>query len=935
MTAHPLRSRSALVPAVATAALVLACGREPGGAPAATAAPVEALHREGAGPAYLDPGRPAEERAADLVARMTLEEKAYQLISSQSPALPALGVAAYGWWNEAAHGIAREQTNTGGNPPILVNTTSYPVDLSLGATWDPLLVYREATLISDEAREVFRDNRLDLNFYSPTVNLSRDPRWGRNDEAFSEDPFLTTAIAAQFVNGMEGKDPLGRPLLAGRGYLKTSTTLKHYAANDSEYNRRTGSSDMDDRTLREYYTAQFRGIVEASDPASIMTAYNAVNGTPVSASVYLLDTLARETFGFRGFFTSDCDAIREIQAGQRWRPPGYTRPVDPYERHAFALTAGVDLNCNQGYHDAFHYGNTLPTAIARAIPTFTGVVNEHDVDVAALRLFTARVRLGEFDDPDEVPWVVQARQRLPPGTWVNGDANGAVTETAERLAMARRAAGEALVLLKNAETTRRDGTRGALLPVGVPTSGPYRVAVIGYYADLRPAYLGGYSSIQQAAGVANEVTGYAGIAAAVHAVNPAAVVDLLPGLTSGTLAEVDAASVAAAADYDLAVVYVGDDARHSREDVDRTSLALPGAQADLVAQVAARNPNTVVYMETVGAVDVRPFEPAVAALLWSSHNGQRKGEALADVLLGARNPSGHLPFTWYADVAQLPPIGDYAIRPDATRRGRTYMYFTGDVTWPFGHGLSYTTFRVSELRVERRRLDANGRIEVTAAVTNTGRLPGAEVVQLYVTTPDAPAGLERPRKRLRGFDRVFLWPGQTRRLRFTVDVPGLAFFDESEGRQVVDPGTYGLQLARSAADADVDAEATVAVTGRLRPRISVATVKPVVEGDAAAGISRRVIFPPGATVDPQLTVSFSDDTLYGHVTRGESRPLPEGLQVRYSSDRPWIVSVGRGGVIRTGDRAGVATVTALVSYRGAAAWASFPVVVRAPAVPAP
>ncbi|GAB3984350.1 hypothetical protein GCM10027615_71730 [Plantactinospora veratri] len=561
------------------------------------------------GAIYLDRSYSARERAVDLVSRMTLAEKAAQMISSQSAALPRLGIAAYGWWNEAGHGVAREGTLHNANPPVLVNTTSYPVDLSLGATWNPELVHREATLISDEAREVVRDNRLDLNFYAPTVNLARDPRWGRNDEAFSEDPLLTAALAAQFVNGMEGKDRSGRLLPESGGYLKTSTTLKHYAANNSEFDRLRGTANMDDRTLREYYTAQFREVVERSSPASIMTSYNRVNGVPTSASGYLMDELARQTFGFDGFFTSDCDSIREIQHGHRWQPPGHPAPLDHVERHAWANAAGEDLNCQQGHHDEWNYANAIPEAIARGIDTPYGRYTEEHVDASLVRLLTTRIRLGEFDRPEDVPWVTAARSRLAPGTWTNSDANGAVTQTPARLATAREVAAEGIVLLKNQGRGDRAGAgRSPLLPLRVPASGPYRVAVLGHYANPPTMYLGGYSSIQASAGQANEVNGYQGLRAAIQRINPGAVVDHLPGVTPGSLAEVDPASVAAAADYDAVIVYAGTDERHSREDVDRSTMALPGAQASLISQVAARNPNTVVYLEAVGQVDVAGFE---------------------------------------------------------------------------------------------------------------------------------------------------------------------------------------------------------------------------------------------------------------------------------------------------------------------------------------
>ncbi len=890
-----------------------------------SAAARSAAPRTGGTPIYLNRQYSAQERAADLVSRMTLAEKAAQLNSSQAPAIPRLGVAAYGWWNEAAHGVAREGTVDNGNPPNLVNTTSYPVDLALGSTWNPDLMYREAGQISDEAREVVRDNRLDLNFYSPTVNLGRDPRWGRNDETFSEDPLLTTAMAAQYVDGMEGKDPHGNPLAGSGGYLKTSTTIKHYAANNSEFNRLTGSSDMDDRTLREYYTAQFRGLIQRSHPASIMSAYNSVNGVPAAADVYLMDTLARETFGFQGFFTSDCDAVYEIQAGHHWQPPDAQAPLDMLGRTAYANTAGEDLNCQMGYHDDDSYGNTILGALAAGVDTQTGQYTENDVDVSVVRLFTDRMRLGEFDAQSAVPWVAQARARLAGHTWLNAGANNAMTETPARLALARQVGDESIVLLKNSPTRKRDSSTGALLPLRVPATGSYRVAVVGYFAHPASMYLGGYSSDQQSAGTAKEVDGYQGIKQAVQAVNPGAVVDFLPGITPGTLDAVDQASVAAAANYDAVIVYAGTDSTAASEDKDRTSLALPGAQQDMIKAVAAKNPNTIVYLETMGEVDVSGFAEGVAALLWSSYNGQRKGESLADVLLGTYNPSGRLPFTWYRDESQLPPIDDYAIQPGAASLGRTYMYFTGTPSYPFGYGLSYSTYRYANLSVNASRVDANDSLTVSADVTNTGSLPGNEVVQVYVGTPDAPPSAHRPAKRLAGFTKVALRPHETRRVTFTVAVPSLAFYDEARGRYTVDSGQYAVQLGASSVD--IRQQAKVQVTGELRSVPSVVTAKPTATGDAARGIAQRVYFPRGTEVEPRLTVAMTDDRLWGYVTRGKSTPLPSGMTVRYQSNRPAVVLVDPTGTIRTVEP-GVATVTATVSYQGVTASTTFVVDVR-------
>jgi beta-glucosidase len=925
--AHRPRLPVLTVGIAAVAAVSLTGAVTSGAAASATAHDAHASRAAAAAkPIYLNPAYSPEERAADLVSRMTLAEKASEMISSQSAAIPRLGVAAYGWWNEALHGVAREGTLNNANPPVLTNTTSYPMPLSLGSTWNRDLMYQESTQISDEAREVAPNNTLDLNYYSPTINLGRDPRWGRNDETYSEDPYLTAAIASQFVDGMEGKNQNGQLLPQAAGYQKTDTTIKHFAANNSEFNRLNGSSDMDERTLREYYTAQFKGVIQQAHPASIMSAYNEVNGVPSPANVHLIDTLARETYGFGGFFTSDCDAVYIMQAQHHWQPPGYPTPLDQVSRGAFANSAGEDLECQQGYHDAYSYANTTQAAIAAGIHTQTDTYNENDVDTSLVRLFASRIAMGEFDNENQIPWVRQARQQLAPGTWVNSDANNAVTETPARLALARKAGDQSIVLLKNNSTTKKDGTKGTLLPLRVPHSGPFKVAVIGYYANPPQMYLGGYSSNQGPHGVAKEVNGYQGLKTAIQAIDPQATVDFLPGVTGSDLGTVDQASVDAAANYDAVIAYAGTDASTANEGGDRGTLNLPGAQADMINQVAAKNPNTIAYMETIGAVNVTSFEPNVAAMLWSSYNGQRKGESLADVVLGAANPSGHLPFTWYRDDSQLPGIADYSIRPSSTSPGRTYMYFTGQPSYPFGYGLSYDNFQFSNLHVDKTHLDANDTLHVNADITNTGDVPGAEVAQLYVATPDAAANAQRPAKRLEGFAKVSLQPHQTAPVSFTVKVPDLAFYDQNLGRFTVDDGAYGIQLGASSAD--IRQQALVTVSGALEPVPSVVTAKPVAAGDAAQGIQDRVFFPVGATVDPQLTVSMNDESLYGYITKGASTPLPPGTSVSYRSDRPDVVRASGDGSTLRAVSAGPATITATVTYHGQSATGSFVVDVQ-------
>ncbi|MBT2729535.1 glycoside hydrolase family 3 C-terminal domain-containing protein [Bacillus sp. ISL-75] len=886
-------------------------------------------------PIYLDKSYSFQERAADLVSRMTLEEKASQMVSSSAPAIPRLGVKAYGWWNEALHGVARTQYNPTGNATVLYNTTSYPMDLALGSTWDPQLMYKEATMVSDEAREVAPENTLMLDYWSPTINLARDPRWGRNDESYAEDPYLTTQIASQFVNGMEGKDMDGKLLPESKGYLKTVTTIKHYVANNSEVNRLNGSSNVDERSLREYYSAPFKGVVQKSNVSSVMTAYNRVNGIPASANVHTMDTLLRQTFGFSGYETSDCDAVFEISnpnGGHNWTPPGWTRPVNPVERTAFSIAAGEDLNCNAGYSDAYSFANTVPDAVSQKIVTPTGTFSENDVDTALIRLFTARMQLGEFDDPNSVPWVKEARDRVPEGTWTNSNDNNAITKTKERLDMARKVADNSLVLLKNSETTQKDGSKGKLLPLKVPASGSFKVAVVGYFANPDKMYLGGYSSDQGSAGIAKMVNAYNGIKNAITAINPNAEVTYYKGFTDqGTTAKdlktVDTAAVEAAKNADVVIVYGGTDNTTADEAGDRHDLTLPGAQASLIDQVAKANPNTIAVMETIGQVEVNSFESDVSAMIWSSYNGERKGEALADVLLGKHNPSGHIPFTWYQSSSQLPAITDYTLRPTGDNPGRTYMYFNGPVSYPFGHGLSYSTFKYSNIDISKKNLRANNTFDVSVDVTNTGKTKGDEVVQLYVNTPDAKAELQRPIKRLEGFQKVSLNPGETKTVTMTVKVPDLAFFDESQNKYTVDQGRYGIQISTSSADADIQQQEFINVHGNLNPELSVVTVKPIQEGDKEADIPSRVMYEKGKVVFPQVTAAMNDDSLYGYIYKNNGKSLPEGMTLKYSSNRPDVVSVDGNGVIRTVN-GGAATITATASYHGVKKSTQFVVYVK-------
>jgi beta-glucosidase len=978
---HAALVGSACVAAIACVGAPLASGR-------GEEVKVAAANPEPGTPIYLNRHYSYAERAADLVSRMTTAEKASQLISSQAPAIPRLGIRPWGQWNEALHGVARSQLTYNANATLLNNTTSYPTDQTMGSTWDTNLMYRVAREIGDEAREVSPDNVLNLDFYSPTMNLERDPRWGRTDETYGEDPVHTARMVSQFVNGMEGKDESGKLLSGADGYYKTLTTIKHYAANNSEVNRLNGSSDMDDRALREYYTAAFRDVVRSSDPGSVMSSYNSVNaigqvpstggtsakpgetnnptGAPTSSDPYLIDTLLRQTFGFNGYVTSDCDAVQQGTATHRWTIPDFPsspfqRPVNTTERNALAQSAGEDSECNTGFRDNYDYLNRLPAAARDQIKTLVDTYTVNDLDAALVRVFTSRMKLGEFDDPSLVPWVRDARNRVPRGSWTNDDNNHASTETPARLDLAREAGDKSIVLLKNDAKTSQDGPAGKVLPLQVPSTGTPRIAVMGFPAcpsasvlpvanpynpgtarvapgapvqacpDNTNVYLGGYSSNQAAAGQANIVPGFTGIKNAIQKINPNATVDFWRGFTGtgaaignnsthpSSLGQIDQAAVDAAANYDAVIVYVGTDGLTADEDRDRTDTTLPGAQGQLITEVAKRNPNTAVYMETIGPMDVSQWEGNVSAILWSSYNGQRKGDALADVLLGRYNPSAHLPSTWY-DMSKLPDITDYTLRPTATTPGRTYMYYTGKVQYPFGHGLSYTTFHYDKPTVDTDKANANDTVHVSADVTNTGAVAGADIAQLYVSTPGASS--DRPKKRLKGFQRVTLNPGETKRVTFTLKVADLAFYDDqSAHRWVVDPGSYDLEVADSSAD--TDQRTTLTVSGTLAPTIANVDVKPAMAGDAKREIVNRIQYPEGVEITPNVTVAMSDDTLYGFVRyqRNTStgaleslgRDYPSGMTITYSSNRSDVVNVDRSGHLHTVGN-GVATITATARY---------------------
>ena len=700
-------------------------------------------------PDYQNPDLPFERRVADLVSRMTLEEKASQM-QDVAPAIPRLGIPAYNWWNEALHGVARSGL-----------ATSFPQAIGLAATWDDSLIFRMATVVSDEARakhheyvrQGSRERYQGLTFWSPNINLFRDPRWGRGQETYGEDPFLTGRLAVQFIRGMQGDDPK---------YLKTVSTVKHFAVHSGpEPERHTFDAIVRERDLRESYLPHFAAGIREGRAYSLMCAYNRVLGSPACGSSLLLKDILRDEWGFSGYVVSDCGAINDI-----------------YERHkvvptaagaaALAVKTGTDLECGNVYAN-------LVNAVKQ------GLITEQAIDTTVKRLFLARFKLGMFDPPERVRWA-----QIP----ISG-----LDQPVHR-ALARQVARESIVLLKNA---------GGVLPLRKDIG---TIAVIGPNCDDRRMLLGNYEgapadSITPLRGIREAVSrgtrvlyargsdwvvlGDSGLGEAVRAAEQADAVVLCLGLTAQLEGE------------EMPVEIAG------FRGGDRTSIDLPAAQERLLERIVAVGKPTVLVLMSGSAVAVNWAQEHVPAIIEAWYGGQAAGSALADVLFGDYNPGGRLPVTFYKSVNDLPPFDDYRMA------GRTYRFFKGTPLYPFGYGLSYTTFAYKNLRTSSARLRAADTLIVRVDVTNTGRRTGDEVAQLYVR--HLGSRVERPTGDLRGFRRVTLKPGETHTVAFSLPASSLAYWNSATHRWVVEQEP--VELAVGASSADI----------RLRRRIQVVSLQ--------------------------------------------------------------------------------------------------------------
>jgi beta-glucosidase len=821
---------------------------------------------------YMNPKLLPQERASDLVHRMTLQEKASQLVN-QARAISRLNVPAYDWWSEALHGV------------IADGVTEFPEPIGLAATFDTARIHEMATVIGIEGRiKHAQDERAGhsnifegLDFWAPNVNIFRDPRWGRGQETYGEDPFLSARMAVAFVIGMQGDDP---------HYYRTISTPKHFAVHSGpEPTRHFTDVDVSKHDEEDTYLPAFRAAVVEGHAGSVMCAYNAINGQPACASEFLLQHTLRDAWQFQGYVVSDCDAVRNIFRDHHYRP---TQP----QASAISLVRGMDNECidfdkvaddhdYRPYIEAVQQGYLLETAI----------------DTALIRLFTARIRLGMFDPPDVVPYS-KIDERL--------------LDSAEHRALARRMANESMVLLKN------DGV--------LPLKSVKRIAVIGPLAEQTAVLLGNYNGTP---------THTASVLEGIKAEFPDAKITYVPGtqflsnqgnpvpasaltmpdgkpgleaeyslgsgiegkpvpltsrvestvnLNEGNLPEQakanqalsaqwtgfltapetgdyllgmksggsvrvsvggiqvmhmysagshvgrvhleggravkleatyrqtaggkpeaqliwapvnntpDPAAVAAAKNADVAIAVVGITSRLEGEEMpvdepgfsggDRTSLDLPEPEEDLVKAVAATGKPLVIVLMNGSALSVNWEKAHANAILEAWYAGEEGGAAIAETLSGKNNPAGRLPITFYKDVHQLPHFENYSMK------GRTYRYFEGEPLWPFGYGLSYTTFSYSNLALPRVAINGGDPLHASVMVKNNGKTAGDEVVQVYLKFPDVPGA---PRLALRGFQRVHLKPEASQTVEFHFSPRDLSMVTGA-GDIIIAQGEYSLSV---------------------------------------------------------------------------------------------------------------------------------------------
>jgi beta-glucosidase len=692
---------------------------------------------------WRDATRPLRVRADDLIRRMALAEKVAQL-KNAAPAIPRLGLPAYDYWNEALHGVA----NNG-------YATVFPEPVGAAASWNPELFRREGTVIGIEGRAKFNDyaNRhhgdskwwAGLTYWTPNINIFRDPRWGRGQETFGEDPYLTSEIGIAYVQGIQGDDPK---------YLRAMACAKHYAVHSGpEAGRHSFNAEISERDLFDTYLPQFERVVREGKVAGVMSAYNAVNGVPASANAFLLTQLVRQRWGFEGYIVSDCDAIHDIYGEKQHH---FVPTAEAAA--AAAVKAGTDLCCGGDYN-----------ALVRAVQQ--GLITEKEIDNALYHTLWTRFRLGLFDPADQVPFSKY--------TLLDND-------LPEHGQVALELARQSIVLLKN------DG----LLPLD--RSKVKQIAVIGPNSDSKSMLEGNYhGSASRPTSILDGIRRLAGseIKVTFALGSP---VTTKPGTapwsgqdnnTTRPVAELKAEALALAAAADVIVYVGGITAAQEGESFDRESIELPAEQQELVQALHATGKPVVMVNCSGSAIALTWEDEHLSALVQAWYPGQEGGRAVAEVLFGVVNPSGHLPVTFYRSTADLPAFTDYSMK------NRTYRYFTGRPLYAFGHGLSYTKFDYTNLRVTP---GVAGALKVTVDITNTGARDGDDVVQLYATPPAASSPQEI--RALCGFTRAHLNAGEKRTVAISVPAIALRRWNVAAKDYMIPAGEWTIAAGASSAD---------------------------------------------------------------------------------------------------------------------------------------
>jgi len=678
---------------------------------------------------YLDTSLPFTERVKDLIGRLTLDEKV-GLMSHEAKGVSRLNIPSYNYWSEALHGVAR----TG-------KATVFPQVIGMSASWDKELIREVATAISDEGRakyhEALRRNGFTsqyqgLNYWTPNINIFRDPRWGRGQETWGEDPFLTGEMASEFVHGLQGDDPK---------YLKTAACAKHFAVHSGpEKDRHVFNAVVTKRELYDTYLPAFKKVVTEAKVEAVMGAYNRTLGEVCCASKLLLKDILWGDWKFEGHVVSDCFALADFHLHHK-----VTK--DAVESAAMAIKGGCDLGCD-------HVFNEIPEAIER------GLLTEQDVDQALEHSLLMRFKFGMFDPQDQVPF-----------SSISTDVVGC--EKHRKLAY--RAATESVVLLKN---------KNNILPIKPSTK---KIFVTGPNATSMEVLLGNYYGFND-----HMVTLLEGITGRI----PEGMgMEYMAGAMLKYPREIkETWAVEMGQKSDFAIVCCGQssflegeegESLLSAQNGDRESISLPASQVDYIKELAVAGVKIVLVVTGGSPIALGDVEEFADAILFVWYPGMEGGHAVADVLFGDASPSGKLTLTFPKSLDQLPAFDDYSMK------GRTYRYMTEEPLYPFGYGLSYSKFDYSDLKLEKISVVAGESIDLTVKVKNTGSRDAAEVVQFYLS--DLKASTIVPLNHLVGFERVILKQGEDRAVKFTLTPEMMSFFND-EGKLTLEPGDFKLEV---------------------------------------------------------------------------------------------------------------------------------------------